>query len=260
MKLTTTTNVSVRLCCSSTNEHIRAAPGRRPRTFIVGRRQGGGLSLRRDDEEGSNLAGLHCVTGAAMSGWPSFPTTSNRRLDLWRITSCSSRSALSTMRTTTRRGRPRSSTSGRRRATQTVAIPTTRAQTTPSSCRGCAPPTPARMPRFGSSLPAGSPRRGHSSGSHAPGRRRRSAQSGCPRPSTDSDTVKEFRGPGEHGFSVEGAAGAWLVGLAKSQFVSAGLRSIPSAPTVEQPQIRMSDDIIVVEPGVIDTEGRDADQ
>ena len=41
--------------------------------------------------------------------------------DSLRITSCSSRSALSTTRTTTRRGRPRSSTSGRRRASRTVA-------------------------------------------------------------------------------------------------------------------------------------------
>lgn len=74
------------------------------------------------------------------------------------------------------------------------------------------------------------------------------------------ETVMEFRAPDERGFSVEGAAGAWLLRLSKPQFVSAGLRSIPSAPTVHQLQIRMRDHIIVVEPGVIDSEGPDTDE
>ena len=72
-------------------------------------------------KRGSAPSGLHGRTGDTMSRWASFLTTSNRHVgSLW-ITSCLSRSALSTTRTTTRRGRRRSSTSGQRLASQTVA-------------------------------------------------------------------------------------------------------------------------------------------
>ena len=50
--------------------------------------------------------------------------------------------------------------------------PDTKGDTTPSSSRGCARPTPTATPRSASSSRAGSPRRGRSSGSHTPGRPR----------------------------------------------------------------------------------------
>ena len=78
------------------------------------------------DEKGRPHGGIMTRAGDrprrdTISKWPSFLTTSNRHSGSLRITSCLSRSALSTTRTTTRRGRRRSSTSGQRRALQTVA-------------------------------------------------------------------------------------------------------------------------------------------
>jgi hypothetical protein len=102
------TSTSARSRAGGRELHRRTTPGRC-------------LPLRRDDQEGPNLAGLHDVTRATMSGWPSSLTTSNRHLDSLRIPFCSSRSGPRTTRTTTRRGRRRSNTSGRRRASQTVA-------------------------------------------------------------------------------------------------------------------------------------------
>ena len=67
------------------------------------------------------------------------------------------------------------------------------------------------------------------------------------------DAVMGFEATASHGLIIEGAAGAWTLHLAEPEFLSAAIRPIPNAFTVEQLQIRMRDHTIVIEPGTIES-------